>query len=73
MNKLEVKSFVTSIENDLKQTIQGGKHTDANMCTKPAFCVQDSEDCDSVHPWYCDNVIKPIKTIKPIIIDPWRF
>ncbi|MEL6559075.1 MAG: pinensin family lanthipeptide [Bacteroidota bacterium] len=71
LKALEVKSFITSMENGLKDTIQGGKHTDQLNCTGAAVCVQDSEDCDSNHPWYCDNIFVPIRTIKPI--RPIRF
>ncbi len=54
LGQLEVKSFVTSMEDDISQTIAGGaKHTRKNLCTASGVCVCQSEDCDYTEEIVC--------------------
>lgn len=50
LNALQVKSFVTSMENDSKNTIEGGAraaYTEKIVCTASGVCVCPSEVCET--------------------------
>lgn len=56
LGQLEIKSFVTSLEDNNSQTIAGGAkvaYTQRNLCTASGVCVCQSEDCDYTEQIVC--------------------
>ncbi len=52
LGKLEVKSFITSIDEKYIKTVKGGsktlnKRTEEIVCTASGVCVCKSEDCET--------------------------
>lgn len=65
LNDLSVKSFITSFEEDGRQTIKGGAkgaYTDRLLCTASGVCVCNSDDCETQVACDLTETCPPIKT-----------
>ena len=70
LEQLTVKSFVTSMDDSTKETIQGGARSEI-VCSASGVCICPSEDCETQIS--CDVTENEIVCFVNFPIDPIRW